>query len=71
MDILDKNNYRNCWEFWNCSNESKEECDAYNLKLGRNCWSISARYCLRNLAKISKKKINTCLKCLWYANLNN
>ena len=56
---------QNCWEFWNCPQETKENCLVYIRNLGKSCWT--APY---SCSGSIKKDFQKCLECQWYKKLN-
>ena len=31
----------NCWEFWNCPEEIRNNCEIFKLNAGKECWFLS------------------------------
>ncbi len=56
----------NCWDFWNCKKEIRDNCPAYLTDSGRSCWIVSAGRCPRLL----ERGFEDCTKCPWYKRLN-
>jgi len=52
---------KNCWEFWKCPSEAKEECSVFRKHLGRSCWYVPSgfRYAIKGDFKY-------CEDCPWY-----
>jgi hypothetical protein len=55
---------QNCWEYWDCQKEIKDNCPAYVTDFGRECFNIAADYCLRVM-----KELNNCWDCPFFENL--
>ena len=51
---------QNCWDFHNCSEESKKECEAFKHEMGKECWFVS------HLTKGNRK----CFECGWFQKFN-
>ncbi len=51
-----------CWEFLNCPNHIRDECQVFKSDLCNECWL------LKDVALICPKqeKQNNCLDCSWY-----
>ncbi|MFC1709691.1 hypothetical protein ACFL2J_06525 [Candidatus Omnitrophota bacterium] len=64
-------NAKTCWEFWNCDSKIREECDAYALKSGRECWMLVGSMTDREM-KCPKVKndFKECWRCPWFKKLN-
>jgi len=61
------NNAVNCWGFWGCDEELKENCYTYKKGLGSFCWVLSNL--MSNKDERSPKvrnRLTSCLDCLWY-----
>ena len=52
---------QNCWEFWDCPQEIRTNCLAYQQDLGKRCWSVPYSY-----GSLLKKDMEKCWECAWY-----
>ena len=52
---------RNCWEFWNCRKEARDECPAFLTYHGMDCFDFAENYCPR-----IKNDFQHCFECPWY-----
>lgn len=57
---------QNCWEFWDCAKEIKEECPAYKADRGRECWIFASNFCPKR-----KTDYERCFECPWVRKLNS
>ena len=61
----------NCWEFWNCSRDTRESCMAYQADSGKECWMIvgsistKTKFC----PKIDRD-FKHCWECPWFLKMN-
>lgn len=61
---------QNCWEFWSCPVIVKEQCYAYRLNAGKECWRVTdsivpkPEQCPR-----IKNRISYCGDCSWFKKL--
>ena len=51
----------NCWEFWDCPGEVKDNCPAYKTNSGRDCYDLATEFCPR-----LKNDFKFCWECPWY-----
>jgi hypothetical protein len=56
---------RDCWDFWQCGEEQKEECRVYRKKLGRTCWYVPLAFRAE-----TARDFNSCWECSWYRTVN-
>lgn len=54
-----KKNVSRCWEFFNCSEQLRENCEAYSSNK-RECWLLNN---LRGGARLSNN--GDCIECKW------
>ena len=54
---------QNCWEFMNCPQDVKENCEAYSRNLGQECWLV-AQDVGTGCNGFNKHK--GCRNCPWY-----
>lgn len=62
---MNKEEAKNCWEFWNCPPEIRENCPAYQTNSGQECWLVAKDFCPRR-----KTKYKHCWECPWFQKLN-
>jgi len=55
----------NCWEFWDCPVEVRDECLAYNTKSGRDCFNFTSDFSPK-----LKSTFEHCWECPWYKKLS-
>ena len=60
---------QNCWEFWDCSKDAKEQCPVFTEKAGKECWMYTDNLKVFSWA-IPKKHFVTCLNCPWYKHMH-
>lgn len=58
-------NCENCWEYNNCSDEEKVQCEAHKKDMGKECWMIPD-FTGRNQ---QEKGMSKCFSCGWYRKL--
>lgn len=51
----------NCWDFWDCPKEVRDECPAYKTNSGRDCYDLAAEFCPR-----LNTEFKFCWECTWY-----
>ncbi len=62
-ELKDKNpEPQNCWDFWDCPKEVRDECPAYKTNSGRECFFVAENFCPR----LRKKEVEHCWQCPWY-----
>ncbi len=54
-------NQNNCWEYWDCLPERRNDCPAYKLNSGRSCFDLARNYCPR-----VGREYDNCWECPWY-----
>ena len=61
---------QNCWEFWNCPKEVRDQCEAYTSNCGRECWMVVGHIVtkFKKCPKLSNVYKN-CTECPWYKKL--
>ena len=55
------NGIENCWEFWDCQVGMRNECPAYTLNAGKDCFNLATDFCPKR-----KVEYEFCLDCPWY-----
>ena len=53
--------HQNCWDFWNCSHEVRDDCPAFLTYHGMDCFDFAENYCPRIIAEFQD-----CRECPWY-----
>ena len=56
---------QNCWEFMNCPKKIRQNCDAYLLSYGKECWMI-----IKDISEGCPAFFGNCFECPWYKNSN-
>jgi hypothetical protein len=51
----------NCWEFWDCPKEERDNCPAFLTSHGMDCYDFAKNYC----PKIDRG-FQHCRECPWY-----
>ena len=59
--VTNNNGSENCWEFWDCQVGMRNECPAYTLKAGKDCFNLATDFCPR-----LKVEFKHCWECPWY-----
>ena len=62
---------KNCWDFWKCPVDRKENCHAYKADLGDKCWIVVGHPV--GLSNKCPKLINnfkSCFECPWFKKMN-
>jgi len=52
-----------CWEIRNCPIEERENCTAWEFKVGHLCWFINGTFCQGKFQERWDKKIVICRQC--------
>jgi len=55
----------NCWDFWDCPENKRNDCLVYKKGLGRACWYVPSYA----RAKV-KRDFKHCWECSWYSKIN-
>lgn len=53
--------HKNCWDFWECPEETRKNCPAYKTDSGRDCYDLAREFCPR-----LKVDFEHCWECPWY-----
>ena len=56
-------NARPCWEIQNCPNEWRENCTAWEFKVGHSCWLMNGTFCKGERQDSWEEKIELCRQC--------
>jgi len=56
-------NARPCWEIRKCPNEWRENCTAWEFKVGHICWFINGTFCKGECQDSWEEKIELCRQC--------
>jgi hypothetical protein len=54
----------NCWEYWDCPKEIRENCPAYTTDSGKDCFNLAKDFCPK-----LKNDFDHCWECPWYMKL--
>ena len=57
--------YKNCWEYWHCTDDAKAKCPVYKEQDGHKCWLYLDNLDIYDWAK-PKKEYHNCSDCPWY-----
>ena len=58
---------KNCWEYWDCSEEIRDKCPAYTIPdSGRDCFDLAKDYCPKVLYGFKH-----CWECPWYKKIKS
>ena len=61
-ESLNKNN-KPCWEIKKCPEAIRQNCPAWELKVGQLCWFINGTICEGKVQKDWAEKMKICRKC--------
>jgi DNA-binding XRE family transcriptional regulator len=62
---------RPCWEITNCPDEWRDNCAAWEYKIGNLCWFVNGTYCQGKFNDAWDKKMETCRECeVFYRMIN-
>lgn len=51
----------NCWEYWGCNEEMKNNCSVFKSDLGKECWLGLDPYLTK-----AEREFKDCWGCPWY-----
>lgn len=54
---------KNCWSAKNCPKKTREQCPAWEYRLGHLCWFINGTVCQGKTQGSWQKKMTLCRKC--------
>jgi hypothetical protein len=58
---------RNCWEFWNCKDEIRNNCIAYKTSSGAECWMLVGSIARKELhCPKLENRFKDCSECSWF-----
>jgi len=58
---------QNCWEFWGCQEVVREQCYAYRLNVGKECWRVTESIVPKpEQSPRIKNQIPYCGECDWF-----
>ena len=60
-----KEKRQNCWEYMACPKKIRQNCDAYMLDFGEECWMI-----IKDVSEGCSAFFGPCIECPWYKNKN-
>ena len=57
-----------CWEYLDCPQEVRENCQAYTSRNGKECWMVSEKRCGGGTASRGsiEEKLVECSRCEYY-----
>ena len=67
-ESLNKNN-KPCWEIKKCPEAIRQNCPAWELRIGQLCWFINGTICEGKAQKDWAGKMNICRKCKVFKSL--
>lgn len=62
---MDDNHFEYCWDYWHCSQETKEKCAVHATNAGRWCWQVESFMHPR-----VDRNFKNCWECPWFARNN-
>ena len=62
---------RPCWDILNCPDEWRDNCAAWEYKIGNLCWFVNGTYCQGKFNDDWEKKMETCRKCEAFCRMIN
>ncbi len=60
-----------CWDILNCPDEWRDNCAAWEYKIGNLCWFVNGTYCQGKFNDDWEKKMETCRKCEVFCRMIN
>ena len=57
--------HKNCWEYWDCKKEPRDDCPAYTTNSGDECFNVATNFCTK-----LNKDFKHCWECPWYKIVN-
>ena len=60
------NEPENCWEFWDCPNEERDDCPAFLTYHGMDCYAFAENFCSK-----TDKGFQHCRECPWYKKIKS
>ncbi len=60
----------NCWDFWQCPEKTKKQCQVFKLNMGDECWFIQNSKGV-SCAKAKAADVNDCLDCPFFKKYNS
>ncbi len=67
---MDNKDVQNCWQFWNCPDETRSKCPVYIKGLGDRCWEVKECFTTSNNPGPTEKKEECCRECRWFKKMN-
>lgn len=55
-----KGDHKNCWDFHNCAEKDRKDCEVFKNDMGKECWFIP---------HFTKRK-KDCMECGWFQKFN-
>ena len=62
---------RPCWDILNCPDEWRDNCTAWEYKIGSLCWFVNGTYCQGKFNDDWEKKMETCRECEVFCKMIN
>ena len=61
---------QNCWEFWNCPEDTKTRCPAFP-SAGKKCWEVASSLDKEGCSKVKGRGVLFCVnQCTWFKEMN-
>ena len=57
---------KNCWEFWDCPKDIRDQCPAFLTYHGDECYNFAENYCQR-----PNMDFQRCEECPWYKKIKH
>lgn len=69
---MENDKAENCWEYWNCSPETRKEYPAFLYDSGKECWMV-AGHCSETGGQCPriKHRFKNCFDCPWFQKQNS
>jgi len=68
---MQNNNAKNCWEYWDCDPMAREECPAYRLNMGKECWVVASSFTNYPYRGGAFNGARNCWECPWFKKTSN
>jgi len=70
IDSIDEKNFKTCWDYYNCSEESKKICPAYKIGNENSNFNDCPLW-IPNIELGGPEKHGPCYQCEWYKKFHN
>ena len=57
------NHIKNCWDFRNCPEHIRKQCEVYRMKMGKECWFLQD---MDKGGMLSKDRPGGCFLCAYF-----